>query len=75
MGELAVGKADDVLVTVGLGSCIGLALLDRGKMVAGLAHVMLPATPDSGDGGTPAKFADQAVPALVKELTKAGARK
>ncbi len=38
------GSAGDVLVSIGLGSCIGLALLDRRAGVAGLAHVMLPAT-------------------------------
>ena len=46
MGELAASKtAGDMLVTLGLGSCIGLVLLDRRMGVAGLAHVVLP---DSG---------------------------
>ena len=34
---------DDVLVSLGLGSCIGLALIDRRRAIAGLAHVVLPA--------------------------------
>ena len=75
MGELAIAaKGGAVLVSIGLGSCIGLALIDRTRQVAGLAHVMLPVTPADGDGGTPGKFADTAVPALLKELAPLGGR-
>jgi chemotaxis protein CheD len=75
MGELAASAAaGDVLVSLGLGSCIGLALLDRRTGVAGLAHVVLP---DSG--GTAAdnklKFADHAVPELVDRVVAKGARR
>jgi chemotaxis protein CheD len=43
MGEIAVSSnPDDVLMSVGLGSCIGLALVDQRRGIAGLAHVMLP---------------------------------
>jgi len=72
MGELAASAGDDVLVTLGLGSCIGLALLDRPLGLAGLAHIMLPA---GSGGGDPAKFADTGVPALLAEITRLGARK
>jgi chemotaxis protein CheD len=75
MGELAASAAaGDVLVSLGLGSCIGLALLDRRVGVAGLAHVVLPAS-----GGTPTpgswRFADFAVPELVDRVVKLGARR
>jgi chemotaxis protein CheD len=72
MGELAI-TADpaEVLVSIGLGSCIGLALLDAHSRVAGLAHIMLPAA-TAGAGAT-AKFADTAVPLLVERLERAGA--
>jgi chemotaxis protein CheD len=73
MGELAASKAaGDVLVTIGLGSCIGLALVDRRRSLAGLAHVMLPSATDGKDR-SPAKFADQAVPALLDKLRRLGA--
>jgi chemotaxis protein CheD len=75
MGELAVAaQGGAVLVSIGLGSCIGLALLDRTTGATGLAHVMLPATPTDGHGGTPGKFGDTAVPALLAALAKIGAR-
>jgi chemotaxis protein CheD len=75
MGELAVSSAPGhVLVSLGLGSCIGLALLDRKMGIAGLAHVVLPQSQGHGDAN-PRKFADLAVPELISEMETAGARK
>jgi chemotaxis protein CheD len=74
MGEYAFSAtAGDMLVSLGLGSCIGLALLDRRATVAGLAHVVLPAT--EGRPGAPGKFADTAVPALLEAVLGLGARR
>lgn len=73
MGDIAVsGMPGDVLVSVGLGSCIGLALVAPRLRVCGLAHVMLP---DSGGrpADRPGKFADLAVPALLADLAARGA--
>jgi chemotaxis protein CheD len=75
MGELAASAAaGDVLVSLGLGSCIGLALLDRRTGVAGLAHVVLP---DSGGNAADnkLKFADHAVPELVDRVVANGGRR
>ena len=75
MGELATSAvAGDVLVSLGLGSCIGLALLDRRLAVAGLAHVVLPASSGNAAPGT-WKFADHAVPELINRVVKLGARR
>ena len=75
MGELAASSASGhVLVSLGLGSCIGLALLDRRLGIAGLAHVVLPQSQDQSPEN-PRKFADLAVPALIFELETLGARK
>ena len=74
MGELAVSSVPgDVLVSVGLGSCIGLALLDRRLGIAGLAHIVLPQS-QAPMNENPNKFADLAVPQLVAGLTELGAR-
>jgi chemotaxis protein CheD len=74
MGEYAFSAtAGDVLVSLGLGSCIGLALLDQRAAIAGLAHVVLPAT--EGRPGAPGKFADTAVPTLLESVTGLGARR
>jgi chemotaxis protein CheD len=75
MGELVVSTAPgDVLVSIGLGSCIGLALVDPVKHVGALAHIMLPEAPTEHDGsGGAAKFADRAVPLLIERAREAGA--
>jgi chemotaxis protein CheD len=75
MGELAVSsEPGHVLVSLGLGSCIGLGLIDRKLGIAGLAHIVLP----QSQGHTqenPRKFADLAVPELLSELEGVGARR
>jgi chemotaxis protein CheD len=75
MGELAASsESGHVLVSLGLGSCIGLALLDRQRGKAGLAHVVLPKS--QGDGTENAmKFADHAVPELFRQVLATGARR
>jgi chemotaxis protein CheD len=74
MGELAV-SADPaaVLVSIGLGSCVGLALVDAGAGVAGLAHILLPG-PGDVERRSPCTFAHSGVPALVRAVTALGAR-
>ena len=75
MGELATAADPEaVLVAIGLGSCIGLALVDAGVRIAGLAHIMLPGPGDSGSR-PPATFADTGVRALLAAVLAAGARR
>jgi chemotaxis protein CheD len=72
MGEIEVSKrTGEELVARGLGSCIGLALIDRQSGVAGMAHIVLPES--SGATDEPGKFADLAVPELIKQMETAGA--
>ncbi len=73
MGEIEVSKRPgEELVARGLGSCIGLALIDCSSGVAGMAHVVLPESP-AGARSEPGKFADTAVPALIAKMQRAGA--
>jgi chemotaxis protein CheD len=74
MGELAASSApEEELVSMGIGSCVGVALLDPLAAVAGLAHVMLPEA--NAAYAAPAKFADRAVPALLASAERLGARR
>jgi chemotaxis protein CheD len=77
MGELAATAGGGVLCTIGLGSCVGVALVDDDRGVAALAHVVLPdSTPHRRRGGaveTPGKFADTALPLLVERAVGEGA--
>jgi len=60
------------LSTSGLGSCIGVALIDTATGAAGLVHVMLP-TAEEMDDDNAAKFADTGTELLIEELEKRGA--
>jgi chemotaxis protein CheD len=72
MGELATSASvGDVLVTIGLGSCIGVALVDARRPIVGLAHVMLPEATNTT--GPVAKFADTGVPELARAVRAKGA--
>lgn len=65
MGEIAVARDQGTLRTL-LGSCIGLAMYDRRLKVAALAHIVLPES--RGNTNLPGKFADTAVPEVIRRL-------
>lgn len=73
MADLKVGSAPDTLISYGLGSCVGIAIYDSISKIGGLAHIMLPDSTQSRGGENPAKFADTAIPILIKEVIKLGA--
>ena len=71
IADLQIARAPAVLVSYGLGSCIGIALYDPYRKIGGLAHVMLPAQVD-GRTGDSLKYADTAVEEAVSRLLEAG---
>jgi len=73
MADLKVVKESDVLTTLGLGSCVGIALYDKVKRVAGLAHIMLPSSLQIKNNQNQAKFADTGIALLIEEMIKEGA--
>jgi len=75
MADLATAKAPGVLKTLGLGSCVGIALYDPHKKIAGLAHIMLPDSSAISNNENHAKFADTGIVKLVKDMEKLGAKK
>lgn len=75
MADLNVVTAPGVLVSLGLGSCIGVALYDETVKVAGLAHIMLPSSKAIKNNENKAKFADTAIFQLIEMMTVIGARR
>jgi len=74
MADMNVAEGGAVLKTTGLGSCVGLTLYDPGLKLAGMAHIMLPSSDIAREGQLNiAKYADTAVPELVKRLKARGA--
>lgn len=74
VAEFAVGGAGDVVATLGLGSCVAIAIHDPVLRVGALAHVLLPERAASRWTGNAAKFAETAVPLLLEELALVGGR-
>lgn len=72
VADMSTGAAGDTLVTLGLGSCVAIALYDPAHKVGGLAHIMLPST-TLARGNNPAKVPETAVPALVDAMRARGA--
>ncbi|GAQ26231.1 chemotaxis protein CheD [Tepidanaerobacter syntrophicus] len=76
MAEYKAAKSPYSLITLGLGSCVGVTLYDNLTKVGGLAHVMLPDSTLSGKKDyNPGKFADTAIDVLIEEMLKLGASK
>ena len=71
----AVGRADDTLVTLGLGSCVAILLHDPVARVGGMAHVLLPEKQLARDSSNLSKFASTAIPLLADEVVALGARR
>ena len=72
MADLKTGKAPDVLTTLGLGSCIGIALWDPTTKIGGLAHIMLPDSTKIRNNSNIAKFADTGMTELVRQMEEMG---
>ena len=73
VADLKAGSGEDVLVTLGLGSCVAILLFDNESKVGGLAHILLPSRSLSRGTENPAKFPHAAVPAMVAEMSLIGA--
>jgi chemotaxis protein CheD len=73
MADLQVGCAGDLLITVGLGSCIAIVLHDPQVRVGGMAHVLLPSPALSRKDGNPAKSPHTAIPRLLELMASHGA--
>lgn len=70
----AVARGSGRLVTIGLGSCVAIALHEPKSRIAGLAHILLPDPSVARDGSNAARFASTAVPLLVEEMRALGAK-
>jgi len=74
VADLRVGGDGDVLVTIGLGSCVAIMLHDPAAKIGGLAHILLPSKALTRMGDNAAKFPESAVPALLALMAAKGAQ-
>ena len=75
MADLNTCKAPDGITTLGLGSCVGIAIRDPVTKIGGLAHVMLPDSTEIKNNNNVYKFADTGIRELVKRMISLGASK
>lgn len=75
MADLKVIEEPGILVTLGLGSCVGIVFYDEFKKVGGMAHIMLPDSAQIKSNQNKAKFADTAIEILLEEMFKKGVSK
>lgn len=75
MADLNICKSPDGLTTLGLGSCVGIALRDPITKVGGLAHIMLPDSTAIKDNTNIPKFADTGIVELINRIVCAGGSK
>jgi len=68
MGEGVVTMAPYVISSLGLGSCVVVALYDTRQKIGGLAHVMLPSSSHFQVGHKPYQRADKAIATLLEGL-------
>jgi len=75
MADVNICKSPDGITTLGLGSCVGIAIRDPLTKIGGLAHVMLPDSTAIKNNSNLFKFADTGIAELVRMLVEAGANK
>lgn len=79
IGDIITGKGLDQLVSIALGSCVAIVIYDPKCKAAAMAHVALPGELflNSKTNGKrldkPGRYADTAVPELIRVLKKMGA--
>ena len=75
MADLNVCVSPDSITTLGLGSCVGIALRDPVTKIGGLAHVMLPDSTTIRNNTNIPKFADTGIEELVRQVVAKGANR
>ncbi len=73
MADMKICNSPDALITLGLGSCVGIALWDRTKRLGSLVHIMLPDSTKIIENTNVFKFADTGIVETICEMEKRGA--
>lgn len=75
MADMNVCSGDDSIITLGLGSCVGVVLWDPSAKVCGMVHVMLPDSTAISQNTNRAKFADTGIEDCLAKVIGIGGRK
>ena len=73
---MRVARSPVQLYSLGLGSCVGVAIYDPVAKIGGLIHILLPSMREFSNGThVRAKFADSGISDLVELMVQTGAAK
>jgi chemotaxis protein CheD len=72
MAQMQIAQAPAVLVTKGLGSCLGITFWDPGKKIGCMAHPMLPDFDKARVKSNPSRFVNSAIIHMLEEMEKMG---
>lgn len=72
IADYKISDHPDILISNGLGSCVGLVLYDSEMRTAGLAHIMLPAASSNASRHLKGKYADTAIRMMLAEMEEKG---
>lgn len=75
MADMKTCEPPDSIVTVGLGSCVGIVLYDMRTKNCGMIHIMLPDSTKIKNNANRAKFADTAINDMLENLKRKGCAK
>ncbi len=75
ISDLKLARPPDTLITYALGSCVGICLLDPMTRVGGLSHIMLPSSSVAPGDKNIMKFADTAIPDLIRKMEAMGCKR
>lgn len=74
IADANIGFEDDILKTVGLGSCVAITLYDRAKKIGGLIHYMLPQRIAKRNVLNEFKYSDTGTNRLIQKMEIVGAK-
>lgn len=75
MADFNICKKPDSIITLGLGSCVGVVLYDKTTGIAGMLHAMLPDSTKIRNNSNRAKFADTGLEDLLEMMEKQGVKR
>jgi len=73
IAEIKIARAPDIIVSIGLGSCIAVILYDRKRRIGGMSHSLLSTC--NGFSTNPKKFVDKSIINLLELMERSGSRK
>jgi chemotaxis protein CheD len=74
IGDVRTASDTAVLFSIGIGSCVVVALYDAVTRTGGMAHVMLPQPPPRQVSDVAGRYATTAIPQLLAAMSGQGAR-